>query len=172
MKYLFHTRASLWRAPVRAARPGSLPLRVRGLGGSVRFPLLQRCDFPGSCDGWWLHNEFSAENHSSQKASGVQKLYHVPCDDSSNHSISFYPRVDASAYGLNYFFLYNTNRDTSAHGVNQSFFTTPCGLKYLFFTSTAMKKSIHWLNRITNTFASWRQILRFGKLQTQQLLKR
>ena len=28
MKYLFH----LWRAPVRAARPGSLPLRVHGLG--------------------------------------------------------------------------------------------------------------------------------------------
>jgi len=72
-----------------------------------------------------------------RKASGVQKLF----------SISFYPRVDASAYGLNYFFLYNTNRDTSAHGVNQSFFTTPCGLKYLFFTSTAMKKSIHWLNK-------------------------
>ena len=96
--YLFH----LWRAPVRAARPGSLPLRVRGLGGSVRFPLLQRCNFPGSCDGcdggYIIHNEFNAENHSSQKASRVQKLYHVPCDDSSNHSISFYPRVDASAY--------------------------------------------------------------------------
>jgi len=142
MKYLFH----LWRAPVRAARPGSLPLRVRGLGA---VPAAAKMRF--SRELWWvwrwLHNEFNAENHSSQKASGVQKLYHVPCDDSSNHSISFYPRVDASAYGLNYFFLYNTNRDTSAHGVNQSFFTTPCGLKYLFFTSTAMKKSIHWLNK-------------------------
>ena len=149
MKYLFHTRASLWRAPVRAARPGSLPLRVRGLGGSVRFPLLQRCDFPGSCDwcdGGYIMNS-ALKIIRRRKLAEYKKLYHVPCDDSSNHSISFYPRVDASAYGLNYFFLYNTNRDTSAHGVNQSFFTTPCGLKYLFFTSTAMKKSIQWLNK-------------------------
>jgi len=50
--------------------------------------------------------------------------------------------VDASAYGLNYFFLYNTNRDTSAHGVNQSFFTTPCGLKiFILYINGHEKKA-------------------------------